>query len=338
MAVLNLFAGTGWSVALKAMGRNEYAVENNTNVKFTRWRNSMENFVDDAWDDEAINTRHYDTILASPPCQTFSTTGNGKGYGALDMLYSLIGHKQYQDIEELRRVSFTEHDDRIGLVLLPLHYVEKNRPEFAVFEQVQPVQPLWNAMVPELQMMGYSTWTGTLRAEQHGVPQVRKRAFLIASRYQAAEPPPVTHSKFYQRDTDYLDPGVQKWVSMEEALGTEPFVARWPYSGSPTRKYADRWDWERQSRGSMLRRSDHPALTLTSKIPHILPHAPDSYIPTAHVPDTARTMTVEEAKALMTYPKRFEFVGGKKSTFQQIGNAVPPLLAEKILTHLWRKP
>jgi DNA (cytosine-5)-methyltransferase 1 len=46
---------------------------------------------------------------------------------------------------------------------------------------------------------------------------------------------------------------------------------------------------------------------------------------------TAERVTVAEAAALQSYPPGFEFAGTKTKQFLQIGNAVPPLLAEAIL-------
>jgi DNA (cytosine-5)-methyltransferase 1 len=48
------------------------------------------------------------------------------------------------------------------------------------------------------------------------------------------------------------------------------------------------------------------------------------------MPGTER-VTVEEAAALQSYPPGFTFAGTKTKQFLQIGNAVPPLLAEAIL-------
>ena len=42
-------------------------------------------------------------------------------------------------------------------------------------------------------------------------------------------------------------------------------------------------------------------------------------------------VTVEEAAALQSYPAGFEWCGTKTKRFLQIGNAVPPLMAEAIL-------
>jgi len=47
-------------------------------------------------------------------------------------------------------------------------------------------------------------------------------------------------------------------------------------------------------------------------------------------PDQDRTLSVREAARLQTFPDRFRFAGQPSHRFRQIGNAVPPLLAEAV--------
>ena len=226
-AVLSLFAGVGVSVACQALGVEEVGVEWMPEAIAIRKANGMETIYENVWDAHLFESQYALwteqgrkwTLAAGPPCQTFSTAGNGDGRRALDDVLSVIHDKAYLDMTELRARAAALGDERIGLVLSPLHYAFRFNPTYIKLEQVPPVLPVWEAMAAELREAGYSVWTGYLQAEMFGVPQTRKRAFLLARNDgHEALPPVPTHSRYYSRDPQRLDPGVQKWVSMAEAL------------------------------------------------------------------------------------------------------------------------
>jgi len=221
-AVLDLFAGTGVGVACQQLGVTEYGVEKMKAAQETRKLNGMGLAYDDVWDIEKAEGLQFDTLWASPPCQTFSVAGKGEGRKALTDVLEAIRAWRWTSIESLKRLGDEVGDERTALVLTPLAYVYKFRPTFVAFEQVPAVLPVWEACAAVMRSMGYSTWTGYLHAEQYGVPQTRKRAYLIARMDgKDAQPPTPTHSRYYSRTPEKLDLGVKKWVSMAEGLADE---------------------------------------------------------------------------------------------------------------------
>ena len=176
MKALDLFAGSGWGVACQQLGIEEFGVEIMPEALETRRLNGMNTIYNDVWDIDKAEGLDFDLLIASPPCQTFSTAGQGTGREALNDVLSVLSDFPYGDIEKLRSFGELFGDDRTALVLAPLEYIHRFKPKYIAMEQVPTVLPLWKALAKVLETLGYSVWTGNVQAEQFGVPQTRKRA------------------------------------------------------------------------------------------------------------------------------------------------------------------
>lgn len=316
---LDIFAGAGgWDVAAKWLGWDIEGVEIMPEAIATRDAFGLETIAPDV--------RHftpefgiYDVLIASPPCTTFSTGGLKAGRKSLPDVLAGVAEYANGNAVELQ-------DKRTALVLEPLRIALDISPEFIAWEQVPSVLPIWEACAEVLRPIGYSVVTGPLDAVQYGVPQIRKRAFLVARRDgRPASLPNPTHSRFHSRNPTILDPGLKPWVSVSEALDW-----RVPRLLGFARK-ADRPTGVVaiggiNYRARDLRTSEWPSQALTEKA--------RSW--EVFSPDTRRRFLIEEASALQTFPADFPWQGSNSKRFVQIGNAVPPLLALAVLSTFTR--
>lgn len=282
ITALDLFAGTGWGVAARWLGIREMGVEIMPEACATREANGMVTIFHDVWEglEGNLYVPEYQMLIASPPCQTFSLAGKGSGRKALDDVMEAIELHAYKDPERLREFG-AKHDDRTALVLTPLAYIHRDRPQYVALEQVPTVLPVWEACAEVMREMGYSVWVGNLQAEQYGVPQTRKRAILMARLDGEVQPPVPTHSRYYSRDPQRMDEGVLPWVSMAEALGWGDAETRW----TGNNKLANQ----------SVRPLTSPAATITA--------GHDSGNRGFIAPDGEFTVaTVDEVSALQSYP------------------------------------
>lgn len=250
---------------------------------------------------ELINTEKISLIAGGPPCQAFSILG--------------------------KRGSFS--DLRGQLVFDYIRLINELEPEAFVFENVPGLLTLnngedWEKLYNYFQVeTGYDIYTDILNAADYGVPQIRKRVFVVGFR----QPVGFTFPQPKYRNSsslDLLNPHLPDWIpaklALEEVDGLQNHDIR--IHGERVRSryekilpggrdkvdHTDRIDPEKPS-GTVL---------VGSKAgggrPHIHPYLP-------------RHITVREAARLQSFPDWYKLLGTSTAQYRQIGNAVPPLLA-----------
>lgn len=257
-----------------------------------------------------------------------------------------------------------------SLVLEPARRILELDPEWVALEQVEAVLPIWQAYVRRLRERGYSAWTGVLNAANYGVPQTRERAVLMASRVRTVAPPVPTHSQ-HGDEGDLFGGRRAKWVSMAAALGWgfdhEPSCTvssggaetggAEPFANAGYRKRLALFMDRRQTGAPVVNVSEQPCPTMTTAMfgkgvakvwweerpatTVVGSFKPEIISPPGYRTSTSRQnaeggvrVTVAEGGVLQSFPADYPWQGSRTKQYQQVGNAVPPLLAAHILAAL----
>jgi DNA (cytosine-5)-methyltransferase 1 len=166
---------------------------------------------------------------------------------------------------------------------------------------------------------GYRVSHALLNAADYGVPQARKRLFMVGTRRDIpsniAFPPRPTHAPV---DISYLF-RLQPWVSIGAALKDIP---------EPSQAHLlanhDHSRYKLRFNGYLGHRRidpDLPAPTITARGDE------RGGVVVLHHPSNTRRLTAREAAIVQSFPIDFVFFGSRTSAYRQIANAVPPRLA-----------
>lgn len=284
-----------------------------------------------------------DCLIGGPPCQAFSVYNHQRGM----------------------------HDGRSGLFREYLRLVEGLQPKIVVMENVTGILSAGGGRAVEeihtrLSKLGYNVSQKTLKAEEFGVPQERRRVIFVATRKPIGEFhfPAATHGAGRKplvtvadaildlpplailegkEDSEYTSSALSTYQALLRK-GTQRLynhvapslssinlerLKHIPQGGS--------WrdvPFELLPAGMKLaRRCDH-----TKRYGRLDPAGLASTILTkcdlhwgAYIhPFQERTLTVREAARFQSFPDSLRFLGPRVEQFRQVGNAVPPVLSGAI--------
>jgi len=261
-----------------------------------------------------------DFVIGGPPCQGFSPLGKMSAKKT-----RIQKHKELNSLwlEFLRAVK----------EIKPLGFLVENVPEFLRTQACSE----FRSRVADL---GYDTAAGVLNAEEFGVPQKRRRGFIIGILHGFASLPKPTGERMTVRDAIGDLPLEPTEENLHFGRNPRPIsIERYkciPPGGNRFDLMRKRPDlcpkcWLKKPTGSTdvfgRLRWDEPALTIRTEF--FKPEKGRYLHPEAHRPITHR-----EAARLQTFPDSFEFRGTKIEIARQIGNAVPPKLAKHLALHM----
>jgi DNA (cytosine-5)-methyltransferase 1 len=277
-------------------------------------------------------------LFGGPPCQGFSTS-----------------NQKTRTLTNSQNWLFTEFI-RITKSLLP---------DWVVFENVKGILETAEGLfveqlIEELESLGYTINAGILNAMNFGVPQSRSRFFAIANRHGVRTKLPEKHTKPSPTTWDALSDLPNLSVGASECRKKYKSKAQSDYSkmmrGNLTScsnhlvtrnahyvieryKYippGGNWenipqelmtnykDYKRCHTGIYRRlKPDEPSVVIGNFRKNMLIH-----------PHEDRGLSVREAARLQSFPDYFEFKGSIGFQQQQVGNAVPPLLAKAVFDQI----
>jgi DNA (cytosine-5)-methyltransferase 1 len=226
-----------------------------------------------------------------------------------------------------------------------LRVIRAIQPRMFLFENVKgfaykPHRPALDWLVTSAKELGYEVSWRVLNAADFGVPQIRERFILVGSKVGEFDWPEPTHCATGDGGT-----GPRPWVTAGEAIGDLPTAevsaipghfaggkhhellkavppgANYLYFTAKRGYPAPIFKWRSRYWSFLLKLSpDMPSWTIQARRSNNM--GPFHW--------QSRILTVREVARLQTFPDEFLLCGTAEQQWRQIGNAVPPLLAERL--------
>lgn len=315
---VDLFCGAGGlSLGMQESGFVTLsAVENDPDAaaSFKKHFDAVETFQSDIRDARFKKLRGcIDVVVGGPPCQPFSRGGCQRG---LDDPRDMIP-------EFVRAVS----------EVVPRAFLLENVPNLVSSSHLA----YFKKTVKSLEALGYQVFSEILTASAYGVPQRRKRLFLVGIKEGRFEFP---KARFGVRGGF---PERVAWDVLKDAPDDEPNQAVVTYAKNPVLRPSPYAGMLVNGRGRPMNLSaPAPTISASSSGNRSPIFDLDGVLLEYHqklmqgdrvrkgIVEGVRRLTARESARLQTFPDNFEFVGAKARKFSQIGNAVPPMLAKQL--------
>lgn len=277
-----------------------------------------------------IQTGDLDVLIACPPCTGFSQKNPRNHAG---------------------------HDPRNRLVERVSLFADRMKSRFVLMENVPALASgvhlhRLTRVVDDLKLLGYDVWWDVVDFSERGLPQRRHRLLLIASldgdaprlasgdgvkirtvRDAIGDLPPISAGETHPEDEMHQAPSLTPRVLQR--------IRAIPHDGGSWSDILDDTTLSDSDKTallipSMLRGSrnsfpdvygrlewDRPAVTITRECAHV---GNGRFV---H-PEQDRLLSVREMAILQGFPRDYAFAGTTRSRYNQIGDAVPPLIAQQL--------
>lgn len=240
----------------------------------------------------------HDLLLASPACQ---------------------GHSRARGTDR------PHHDAQRATAWAVVTCAEVHRPPVALVENVPEFTSwaLWPAWCAAMHALGYALTPMVLDLADHGVPQHRRRLFVVATRSRhpiALDLPRREHRP--AAEAICLDSG--KWSPIDRPGRSPRTLAR---IAAGRRAHGDRFlaPYYGSGSGETGRSLQRPIGTLTTRARWAVIDG-----------DRMRMVRAAEGRALMGFPNGYQLPANEATAWHLIGNAVGPVQAADLITLIRR--